>query len=56
MLTTAARAELEHTAASVTSRMFVALMQRDAGVPELAAVLTTDSDLDVGPVIQPDAP
>ena len=29
VLTTAARAELEHTAASVTTRMFVALMQRD---------------------------
>ncbi|UGT59387.1 hypothetical protein [Nocardia asteroides] len=35
MLTTAARAELEQTAASVTTRMFVALMQRDAGVREL---------------------
>ena len=35
VLTTAARAELEHTAASVTTRMFVALMQRDGGVREL---------------------
>ena len=35
VLTTAARAELEHTAASVTTRMFVALMQRDSGVREL---------------------
>ncbi|MHD0300495.1 hypothetical protein RCF19_31815 [Rhodococcus qingshengii] len=35
VLTTAARVELEHTAASVTTRMFVALMQRDGGVREL---------------------
>lgn len=35
VLTTAARAELEHTAASVTTRMFVALMQRDRGAREL---------------------
>lgn len=35
VLTTAARAELEHTAASVTTRMFVALMRRDGGVREL---------------------
>lgn len=35
VLTTAARAELEHTAASVTTRMFVALMQRDARAREL---------------------
>ncbi|MFC8529105.1 hypothetical protein [Nocardia sp. NPDC057227] len=118
VLTTAARAELEQTAASVTTRMFVALMQRDAGVrelvtdvlpevfpwvaflsgdevrefvlelvatmraadslpnpapvvqviqswrhtaevladPELAAVLTVDTDLDLGPVSRPDLP
>jgi hypothetical protein len=37
VLTTAARVELEHTAASVTTRMFVALMQRDGGVRELVA-------------------
>ncbi|MFB9785549.1 hypothetical protein [Rhodococcus baikonurensis] len=35
VLTTAARAELEHAAASVTTRMFVALMRRDGGVREL---------------------
>lgn len=35
VLTTAARAELEHTAASVTTRMFVALMQRDPRAREL---------------------
>lgn len=35
VLTTAARAQLEHTAASVTTRMFVALMQRDARAREL---------------------
>lgn len=35
VLTTAARAELEHTAASVTARMFVALMQRDSRAREL---------------------
>ena len=35
VLTTAARAELEHTAASATTRMFVALMQRDGGAREL---------------------
>lgn len=35
VLTTAARVELEHTVASVTTRMFVALMQRDGGVREL---------------------
>lgn len=29
VLTTAARAEMEHTAASVTTRMFIALMRRD---------------------------
>ncbi|TSD47300.1 hypothetical protein FFI94_014800 [Rhodococcus sp. KBS0724] len=37
VLTTAARVELEHTAASVTTRMFVALMQRDGGMRELVA-------------------
>lgn len=35
VLTTAARAELAHTAASVTTRMFVALMQRDPRAREL---------------------
>lgn len=35
VLTTAARAEIEHTAASVTARMFVALMQRDPQAREL---------------------
>ena len=35
VLTTAVRAELEHAAASVTTRMFVALMRRDGGVREL---------------------
>ncbi|WP_072691537.1 hypothetical protein [Rhodococcus marinonascens] len=35
VLTTAARAELEHTAAAVTARMFVALMQRDHRAREL---------------------
>lgn len=35
VLTTAARADLEHTAASVTARMFVALMQRDPRAREL---------------------
>ncbi|WP_246600205.1 hypothetical protein [Skermania piniformis] len=35
VLNTAARAELEHTAASVTTRMFVALMQRDPRAREL---------------------
>ncbi|MDG3015834.1 hypothetical protein [Speluncibacter jeojiensis] len=35
VLTTAARAELEHAAASVTTRMFVALMQRDPRAREL---------------------
>lgn len=35
VLITAARAELEHAAASVTTRMFVALMRRDGGVREL---------------------
>lgn len=35
VLTTAARAELEHKAASVTTRMFVALMQRDSRAREL---------------------
>ncbi|MBW4818765.1 hypothetical protein [Rhodococcus qingshengii] len=35
VLTTAARVELERAAASVTTRMFVALMQRDGGVREL---------------------
>ncbi|GAB2633046.1 hypothetical protein ABI214_15265 [Prescottella soli] len=35
VLTTAARAELEHKAASVTTRMFVALMQRDGRAREL---------------------
>lgn len=34
VLTTAARAALEHTAASVTTRMLVALMQRDPGAQE----------------------
>ncbi|WP_024796566.1 hypothetical protein [Tomitella biformata] len=36
VLTTAARAELERTAASVTTRMLVALMQRDPQSRELA--------------------
>ncbi|MFD4466765.1 hypothetical protein ACFWPA_00560 [Rhodococcus sp. NPDC058505] len=35
VLTTAARAELEHTAASVTTRMFVAVMQRDPRAREV---------------------
>ncbi|WFR73146.1 hypothetical protein P9209_04980 [Prescottella defluvii] len=35
VLTTAARAELEHKAASVTTRMLVALMQRDSRAREL---------------------
>lgn len=35
VLTTASRAELERAAASVTTRMFVALMQRDSGAREL---------------------
>lgn len=35
VLTTAARAELEHTAASVTARMLVTLVQRDSRAREL---------------------
>ena len=35
VLTTAARAELEHKASSATTQIFVALMQRDAGVRDL---------------------
>ncbi|ATQ27308.1 hypothetical protein CS378_00290 [Rhodococcus ruber] len=35
VLTTAARAELEHAAASVTTRMFVAVMRRDTRAREL---------------------
>ena len=49
VLTTAARAELEHTAASVTTRMFVALMQRDGGVRELV----TDVLPEVFPYAEP---
>lgn len=37
VLTTAARVELERTAASATTRMFVAVMQRDARARELVA-------------------
>ncbi|WP_068160294.1 hypothetical protein [Rhodococcus phenolicus] len=42
VLTTAARAELEHTAASVTTRMFVALIQRDARARELVTDVLPD--------------
>ncbi|WP_328396839.1 hypothetical protein [Nocardia sp. NBC_00416] len=42
LLTTAARAELEHKAASVTTRMFIALMQRDPKVRELVTDVLPD--------------
>ncbi|WP_066903786.1 hypothetical protein [Millisia brevis] len=42
VLTTAARADVEHTAASVTARMFVALMQRDPQVRELVTDVLPD--------------
>ncbi|MET8795809.1 hypothetical protein ABZV91_05025 [Nocardia sp. NPDC004568] len=42
VLTTAARAEVEHKAASVTTQMFVALMQRDPQVRELVTDVLPD--------------